>query len=71
MVPLREDVVDGIVFDRMDFSSRVAGGGGGEIEGGGEIDLSYFKTKVPLSLVGQRKRTGEAASKATSRRRRR
>lgn len=77
VVPLRDsDAVAGIVFDKMDFSGLQGKGAGmAHAVQGERVDLSYYKTKVPQSLVGERKRAPEEsksnASNNSPRRRRR
>ena len=84
LVPLRESrAVDGIVFDKMDFSG-ICHANGAVMENGGSrcgtqgpgncVDLSYFQTKIPQSVVAtsSRKRaSGKDVETSDSRRRRR
>lgn len=56
VVPLREGAT-GLVFDKMDFSSCCERGGVEEEVG--TVDLSYYQTQVPVSVVGKRSAEGK------------
>lgn len=65
LVPLKESAVaHGLVFDKMDFSSLYHSQGdrkpktraSPEQQRAGKVDLSYYKTKVPMSVVSSRSR---------------
>lgn len=83
VVSLREaEIVEDIVFDKMDFSMLNCQGKGGsavhrtESSKGHSVDLSYYKTQVPSSIVKDRKRAADAGhipvpSSSSPRRRRR
>lgn len=74
-MPLRDSAVaHGLVFDKMDFSSLYQGAAEGKAKtdasagqqggNGAKVDLSYYKTPVPMSLVNSkaRKKRGKGKS---------
>lgn len=83
LVPLKESAAaHGLVFDKMDFSSLYHGQGDRKPKTGlaseqraGKVDLSYYKTEVPMSVVSSKsrrkrgKRDGDDTSRSGKERR--